>query len=293
MERSAARRPRALLSAVLLLLAPAAAPAAVASRWEVTVAVRISGGTGAPMAVRLALPGDAAGQQIGEVEVTARGLETEVVRSGPSPHVLLRGKLKGSRRVAVRYSVRRTRHLAAVPVVEPVQVPPPDVVPFLSPSPVFQSRSILVRDFLESNVGPRLGTTGNGDLLRAILQTTRDRLLLERTGQSRALDVIRSGKGNRIGMERVLVTFMRCARIPARLVEGINLTSKTRRKRVFWTEVWAQDRWWPVSASQGWVGREPKNYVAIARDGQKILTVEGPVQASYSVQAAPVPGTAS
>ena len=44
MERSITPRARAVLSALLLLL-PAAAPAAVASRWEVTVAVRITGGT--------------------------------------------------------------------------------------------------------------------------------------------------------------------------------------------------------------------------------------------------------
>ena len=90
--------------------------------------------------------------------------------------MLLRGKLKGSRRVAVRYTVHRTRQLAAVPAVEPLPVPPAELVPFVSPSPIFQSRSILVRDFLETNVSPRLGTDGNGDLMRTILQVTRDQL---------------------------------------------------------------------------------------------------------------------
>ena len=46
------------MSAAVLLscTAVAAAPSATPSRWEVIVAIRISGGTGAPMAVQLALP---------------------------------------------------------------------------------------------------------------------------------------------------------------------------------------------------------------------------------------------
>lgn len=291
MERATAHRTRAVLSAALsaalVLLAEADVPAATPSHWNVTVAIRIAGGSGVPMAVRLALPADTLAQQIGDVEVTARGLEATVVRDGPEPHVLLRGRLKGSRRVAVRYSVQRTRHLAVVPAVQPLLLPPPELAPFLSPSPVFQSRSILVRDFLETNVSPLLGSASNADLMRAIFQVTREHLTWDRAGKSLTLDVIRTGKGKRIGIERAFTTFLRCAHIPARLVEGVNLNSTTQRKRVFWTEVWAQDRWWPVSASRGWVGRPPKSYVALVRDGQHVLTVEGPVEATYSVQAVP------
>jgi hypothetical protein len=292
MERAPARRTRALLSAaaVLLpfLLAPTGRAAPPPSRWDVTFAIRITGGTGQPMTVQLALPADTQTQQIGEVTVNARGLDATVVRDGSEPpHVILQGKLKGSRRVAVSYSVQRQRQLAAVPAVVPLPAPPAELLPFLSPSPIFQSRSILVRDFLETNVSPLLGSAGSTDIMRAILQVTRERLTWDPHGKSLTLDVIRSGKGKRVGIERAFTTFLRCARIPTRLVEGINLASTTPHKRVFWTEVWAQGRWWPVSASHGWVGREPKSYVALTHDGQRVLTVEGPVEASYTVQAVP------
>jgi transglutaminase superfamily protein len=291
MERSPARRARALLSAAsaaVLLCAPGHAAAGMTpSRWDVTVAVHITGGTGAPMRVRLALPPDTETQQIGALEVTARGLEASVVRDQLQPYVEVRGELTGSRRIAVRYAVYRTRELSPVPAVQPVLAPTAEQVAFLRPSPLFQSRSILVRDFLESHVSPLLGTAGNTDLMRAIFQATRERLTWDRAGKTLTLDVIRSGKGKRIGIERTFTTFLRCARIPARLVEGMNLNSTTRRKRVFWTEVWAQNRWWPVSASRGWVGREPQSYVALTMDGQRILTVDGPVTATYSVQAVP------
>jgi transglutaminase-like putative cysteine protease len=296
MGRSPARRTRALLSWLVALAAVvpgAAAPAApgpTPSRWAVTVAIRIAGGGADPVTIRLALPADTEAQQVGPVEVTARGLDSSVVRDAPQPYVLLSGRLKGARRVAVRYSVSRRRQLAAVPAVLPVTAPPPELLPYLSPSPVFQSRSLLVRDFLETYVSPALGTASNTDLMRAIFQVTREKLTWDRAGKSLTLDVIRSGKGKRIGIERAFVTFLRCAHIPARLVEGVNLNSTTRRKRVFWTEVWTQGRWWPVSASRGWIGREPKSYVALTRDGQRVLTVDGPVDATYSIQAVPEEG---
>lgn len=291
MDASPGDRPRAVLAiggliAIALLAPPArAAPPA---RWDVTVAVRISGGTGAPVAVRLALPADTDSQRLSAVEVTARGLKATVVRDVPEPYVLWRGKLKGARRVAVRYTVERRRPLAAVPAVEPLDVPPPALVPFLAPSPMLQSRSFLVREFLETNVTPVLTTDNHSDLMRAIYRVTRSQLAWRADGKSLTLDVIRSGGGKRIGIERAFATFLRCARIPSRFVEGINLNSSTTRKRVFWTEVWAKERWWPVSASSGWVGREPKSYVALTRDGARVLQVDGAVQAKYSVQAVPL-----
>ena len=293
MQRTTAHRARALLSAAgaaLLFLAggsTAAVAAANPLRWDVTVAIHVTGGTGDAMRLRLALPADTETQQIGALEVNARGLDAAIVRDQSQPFVEVRGALLGARRIAVRYTVYRTRDLAPVPAVQPVLAPAPELVPFLAPSPLFQSRSILVRDFLESHVSPRLGAAGTPDLMRAIFQVTRERLTWDRAGKSLTLDVIRSGTGKRVGIERAFTTFLRCAHIPARFVEGMNLNSTTRRKRVFWTEVWAQGRWWPVSASRGWVGREPYSYVAVTRDGQRVLAVDGHVTATYSVQAVP------
>lgn len=293
MVRPPAGRSRAVLIGLALSLFAAPVRAATTSDWTVTVAVRLSDGTGAPVAVRIALPPSDENQELGEVEVQARGLAATVVHDGDEPHVDLRGKLKGSRRVAVRYTVHRQRTLGTLPVIAPLDAPPPALLPFLMPSPIFQSRSILVRDFLETNVGPLLDTPGQPDLVRILHQVTREHFPWAGDGKTLTLDVIRSGRGKRIGIERVFTTFLRCAHVPARFVEGLNLASTTQRKRVFWTEVWGQNRWWPLSASSGWVGRLPKAYVALTRDGQRALQVEGPVQATYAIQARPLPETPS
>jgi Transglutaminase-like superfamily len=290
MVRSSRRRSRALLIGAALALLSAPAGAVTPTDWEVTIALRLTG-TGAPVGVRIALPPNDELQELGDVQVQARGLTATVVRDGDEPHVELHGKLKGTRRVAVTYGVHRERATLALPVIVPLEAPPPALLQYLMPSPTFQSRSILVRDFLETNVAPLLTTPGAPDLVRTLHQVTREHFTWAGDGKTLTLDVIRSGRGKRIGIERVFTTFLRCAHIPARFVEGLNLASSTHRKRVFWTEVWGQNRWWPLSASSGWVGRLPRAYIALTRDGQRALQIEGASESTYAIQARPLPET--
>jgi hypothetical protein len=220
---------------------------------------------------------------VSDLEVDDRSLDAVVTPDGDAPHVRFRGRIKGSRRVAVTYRVERDRRLDVVPPIYAVESPDAAILPFIRATPLLQSRSILVREFLETHVTPELRDT-NGDLMRAIFNATRASIEHDPKGKTLVLDVVRSRRAQRIGIERAFTTFLRCARIPARLVEGIDLRKKTQRKRVFWTEVWAAGRWWPVSASDGWVGRLPTSHLALARDGARVLSTEGPIEASYHVE---------
>lgn len=284
-----------LAPAAALLLAlffgPAPASSEAAEEWEVTVAVRIGDAHGKPVEVRIALPPDAPGQRVRSVAVEDRGLTTQILR-GDQPEVVIRGAIRKARRMAVTYAVEVERLNALVPSIEPPGDPPLDLYAELSPAPLFPSRSILVREFLEEHVAPLLAE-GNRDVMRAIYHVTRRRLQHRRDGKSLPLDVVRSGRGKRIGIERVFTTFLRCARIPARFVEGIHLDSRTARKRVFWTEVWSDSQWWPVSASRGWVGRRPATFVALTYDGRRAVRLEGEGTLSYTVQAHRSSGQAS
>jgi hypothetical protein len=141
-----------------------------------------------------------------------------------------------------------------------------------------------VREFLETHAGPLLAA-GERDVMRAIYNVTRSQLHYDKKGKSLALDVVRRGRGQRIGIERVFTTFLRCARIPARFIEGIKLDSRTKRKRVFWTEAWSDAQWWPVSASRGWIGKRPATFVALTYDGRRAVRIEGEGSVSYTVQA--------
>lgn len=276
-----------VLSAALAVLGAGGAGAAEWQEWELTFAVRVTSPNGKPVSVRLALPASEELQRISDLEVAARGMEPTIVPDGVEAHVRFRGAVKSSRRISATYRVRRKRELLAVPPVAAVELPARELLPYLAATPLFQSRSILVREFLETNVAPSLAGGGT-DVMRAVYAATRSRIEHDARGKTLVLDVIRRRRARRIGIERAFATFLRCARVPARLVEGVDLKRKGRHKRVFWTEVWAHDRWWPVSASSGWIGRLPTTWVSIARDGRRVVELEGSAEASYVAQARPI-----
>jgi hypothetical protein len=260
---------------------------AAAERWEVTVAVRVAGGGRQQVSLRVALPFPAQTRVVTGVEVTPRGLSARLESTAEASWAEFRGRVATSRRVAVTYTLESTAVAVTLPVVEPVLDPDPALLRFLTPAPLFQSRSILVREFLEKHAGPAV-RDGGRPIFEAILAATRGKLKWRRDGKSLTLDVVRRRRGKRIGIERAFVTFLRCARVPARFVEGIDLDSSTRHKRVFWSEVWAAGEWWPVSASRGLVGRLPASWVGLVRDGVRVLEIEEPATASYGVHAHPL-----
>jgi hypothetical protein len=277
-------------AALGVVAAPVAADGAQRERWDVTFAMRVIATKRSPLGMRLALPLPGHGQHASRVEVRARGLAAEVDETSAAPHVRFTGKLEGARRVAVRYRVTTERPSAPRAVeVKPLERPDPALLPYLAATPMFQARSIIVREFLETHVSPLLETDDPPDLLHAIHTATRGQIQRARDGKTLVLDVVRRRRAQRLGIERAFTTFLRCAGVPARMIEGIDLESSTRRKRVFWTEVWAGHRWEPVSASRGWIGRLPASYVALSRDGVRVLQVDSAsgedITATYVVEA--------
>lgn len=280
-----ARVIRTLAVVALLAVVCGRAVAAPASTevWDVTFALRIGDGHGRPVEVRVALPPETRWQSVADVRIVDRGLKTQVIQ-GETPEVVLSGIVRKSRRVAVSYKVTVTAQEKSVPLIEPPADPPLDLYSELSPAPLFPSRSILVREFLEENVGPLLAE-GNRDVMRAIYNVMRRRFEHKTEGKSLPLDVLRRGIGQRIGLERLFTTFLRCARVPARFIEGVKLDSRTKRKRVFWTEVWSGSSWWPVSVSRGWLGKRSSNLLALTYDGRRAVQIEGESAVTYTVQA--------
>lgn len=283
------RRNLVILGAVLLAAAvtPRLAFAEKVESWTVTLAVRIADTDNKPVELHVALPPNTEHQVVSAIEVSERGLSSDIVL-GAEPEVVFRGRVPGNRRVSVTYRVDRSSRRSRLPAVQPAVDPPRDALDALRPATLFPSRSILVREFLETHVTPKLAES-DVDMLRAIYAVTREELPHKSAGKSLPLDVLRRGFGLRIGLERVFTTCLRSAGIPARFVEGFDLSSSTRRKRTFWTEVWSEGQWYPVSVSRGWLGRLPDDVVAVAFDGRRVVRSLGAGTVEYSVVARMLP----
>lgn len=282
---------RAAAFVLACLYTASAPPPATAgeSAWEVTFAVRVTDADDKLVELRLALPPDTAYQTITDVVVNGRGMDSDLVL-GAEPEVVFRGRVEDSRRMSVSFRAERTPRRTRIPAVRPAVDPPRSALDALRPATLFPSRSILVREFLETHVPAKLKET-DGDMLRAIYAVIREQLPHGSEGKSLPLDVLRRGFGLRIGRERVLTTCLRSAGIPARFVEGIATSNSTRRKRVFWNEVWANGQWYPVSMSRAWMGRIPDDVLAVTFDGRPVLRSLGAGLVEYSVLVRPLAST--
>lgn len=286
---SARRRLIRLCLVLVVGLVASSAAAKPPARYELTFAVRIADAEGKPVEVHLALPPDTPHQRVVDITTNARGLTADVVR-GDEPEVVFRGRVQESRRVSVTVLVEVDRRREPLPAaVQPVEDPPRETLVALRPAPLLPSRSILVREFLETHVAPRLRSADASDMLHAIHAAVREELEYRSDGKSLALDVLRRGDGMRIGLERVFTASLRSAGIPAHLVEGMDPASSTKRKRRFWTEVWADGAWYPVSASFGWLAKPPRPLIALTFDGRRVLRSMAAGTANYGVVARRLP----
>ena len=214
-----------------------------------------------PMAVRLALPPsttDAAGRATSRS--TARGSTRSSCATATIRTFCFRGKLKGSRRVAVTLlGASATRHLAAVPAIHPVG---PRRRRAWSATSAPRRSSSRARSWCASssrrNVSAAARSAGNGDLMRAIFNVTRDRrswrleaarrLALDVDPQRHAASASASSAPSRPS----------CAARASRRAWSKGIESQAARRSASASSgrrSGRQDRWWPVSASHGWVGR--------------------------------------
>lgn len=89
-----------------------------------------------------------------------------------------------------------------------------------------------------------------------------------------ALDVLRRREGSALGRERLLVTLLRAAGIPARLIGGLALGA-SRPRETSWTEAFVADQWIPMSPVRGFFGTTPLDHVAFSVDGTALIESTG------------------
>jgi len=96
--------------------------------------------------------------------------------------------------------------------------------------------------------------------------------------------VLQIGEGSSEGRERLLVTLLRAAGTPSRLVRGLELTDADARERI-WCEAWADGRWWPMSVTSRFFGNLPVNFVTFGPSSDAMVTASGVESLEYRFEA--------
>jgi len=102
--------------------------------------------------------------------------------------------------------------------------------------------------------------------IRTIYQGVANEVATVDEGADDALLVLANREGSEAGKEHLLVTLMRAAGVPARLVHGLELREDATPRERMWTEVWIAEKWVPMLASpEGFFARRPESFLVLGR----------------------------
>ena len=105
-----------------------------------------------------------------------------------------------------------------------------------------------------------------------------------RTAPQYAATAIKQSVGSVLGRARAFVALCRAAKIPARLVVGLQIKQSPDIKPHTWAEAMVDARWEPFDPENGFARELPHNYVAVRTDSAAIVHTEevADLQVTYS-----------
>ncbi len=250
---------------------------------EMVFVVRVTG-SGEDVRLEVPLPVPTANVQVLHEEFRLRGFSLEeVMRDDLRLAVLEHPNLEGRRRFTYKALIASDPVEHAVPAPERGAHLPPELRRHTLPTPRLQSRSPLVRERLIEPLEPRLAEEDT-DLVRAIYGMVAAHFERRTAGgTNNVLRALREGHANDLGLDRLLVTFMRSAGIPARNVTGFKLRTDGGRKLERWTEVYVDGSWVPMSTSKGWYGVLPPRYLKMSHGERTLIERDGVERLSFKV----------
>ncbi len=92
---------------------------------------------------------------------------------------------------------------------------------------------------------------------------------------SDALLTLARREGSAEGKERLLITLLRGAGVPARVVRGLELREGAVPEPRLWAEAWLRGVWVPLSAVHDFFGHRPADFVVMGRGEQPLVEATG------------------
>jgi hypothetical protein len=252
----------ALFSYKVLGLELALVPTNPEGVWQVELALSVRG-TGAG-ALKAALPSNEASQIVFDETASSDGLSLSIENEGPGRIGVWSGDLKGIHRIVYSFRARLTERDAERPLPHaPFEsdVPAPVARRYQEPTTIFPAAARPVRELLEElDVPPPDDPSGR---LRTLVAFIEHRVATVSDGPADALLCLAEREGSPQGKSRLLVTLLRAADLPARLVVGLQLEEAKTPDLVRWVEVWIDGGWFPVSPVGDFFGARPRDLLAL------------------------------
>jgi hypothetical protein len=241
--------------------------------WQVEL--RISArGEGARGSVRALLPSSEGGQVIFDERSSSDRLQFSIRERGGNRIGVWTGWLEDVHEVVYQFRVQSHSVTTPLPANGPFAQPPKSLRSVWGqPSPGIPSDAPQVKELLDSL---RLPTaTDQPARIRTLYAFVTHEIATVRSASADALLTLARREGNGEGKERLLVTMLRAAGIPARLVHGLGLREGGAPDELLWAEAWVSEVWVPMSAVYDFFETLPDDYIVLGRSNVPVVEATG------------------
>jgi len=233
--------------------------------WQVEVRVNVRGSS-TRGSVRALLPANEPGQTIIEEKSTADRLEFDVrEQEGGNRTAVWSGVIGPIHEVVYSFHIQ----------MSPVEVPLPVGGTFQEPTTAIAALYLAGTSALPVDAPEvaahlaALGLPSQKDLpgrIRTIYQSVAHEVATVDPGTDDALLALANREGSEAGKEHLLVTLLRAAGVPARIVHGLELRQDAKPRERTWSEAWIDGRWVPMSTGpEGFFARRPEQFLVLGR----------------------------
>ncbi len=254
-----------------LPLIPSAAP----GPWQVELRIHVRG-EGGRGSVRALLPPPGTGQAIFDERSSSDRLSFSIRDQGDNRLGVWTGWLEDIHEIVYQFRVQSQSATSEIPSgaeAEGTELSRALRQRYTRPTPDLPASSPAVVDLLEE-----LDLPPQEDLLarvRTVFSFVAHEVEEVSSAGSDALLTLAQREGSAEGKERLLITLLRAAAIPARVVRGLELKEGIAPEPRIWAEAWVRGVWVPISAVQDFFGERPADLIELGRGEQPRVEATG------------------
>ncbi|MDQ3002753.1 MAG: transglutaminase [Fibrobacterota bacterium] len=246
-------------------------------------------GHGDSLDIRTFLPVGEKRQRIWEERVESDSLSQYIRIDSAGNRIvnLSSGAISGSRRVRIGYKVLAERLTFALePDIGTESVLGAESGSTLDSTRMLPVGHLEIRGLLERIAPDRDRMV---PLLNAVFTYAVDSIRYRNfSGSTDALTALRLGEASCNGKSRLMVTLLRTAGVPARLVGGLILTGTSKRTSHQWVEAFVSGHWVPFCPTNRHFAEIPGNYLALYRGDEVLFKHTSNINFDYEFQIEPI-----
>jgi transglutaminase-like putative cysteine protease len=248
------------------------APTASLGSWQVELRINVRG-EGRRGSVRALLPTSVEGQAVFD-ERSSSGRLTFAIRDSDGTRVgVWTGWLEEIHEIVYDFRIQSYGVNVALPKGE-VSEPPPSVRrKYGRPTPELPSSAPEVAALLEGLRLPRPEDVAAR--IRTLYAFVTHEIAGVPSAGRDALLTLAQREGSPEGKERLLVTLLRAAGVPARNMRGLELREGTDPETRIWSEAYVDGAWLPMSSSGDFFAMRPPNLVVLGEGELPLVEATG------------------